>query len=64
MIEVTGPDFHNPPAYRNDDTHSYTTSFKTHDLSSENQSAHTEPMNNGVGVTVDGNGFSFAADNL
>ena len=27
VIEVAGPDFHNPPAYRNDDTHSYTTSY-------------------------------------
>ena len=27
VIEVAGPDFHNPPAYRNDDTHSFTTSY-------------------------------------
>ena len=27
VIEVAGPDFHNPPAYRNDDIHSYTTSY-------------------------------------
>ena len=27
VIEVAGPDFDNPPAYRNDDTHSFTTSY-------------------------------------
>ena len=36
MIEVARPDFNNPPAYRNDDTHSVSSSYQTNITSNNN----------------------------
>ena len=54
VIDVISPDFDNPPAYRNDDTHSYSSSYLTNITSSDEEitNVNLEPSNTGVGITL------------